>query len=99
MDEPAELQQNGNWRMAVWALRVGYLGLAIGIVGLIVLASGSTPWVLGIGALLWLAAAAVTVTGVFLARGGLPEPRPGLWPIRFMLIHDTIRSAPSARTS
>jgi hypothetical protein len=98
MDEPAELQQNGNWRMAVWALRVGYLGLVIGIVGLILLASGFTPWVLGVGALLWLAAAAVTLTGVFLARHGLSEPRPGLWAIRFMLIHDTIRSASSAPT-
>jgi hypothetical protein len=99
MDEPAELQQSGSWRMAVWALRVGYLGLIIGIVGLIVLASGSTPWVLGVGALVWLAAAAVTLTGVFSARRGLPEPRPGLWAIRFMLIHDTVRTASSARTS
>jgi len=23
MDEPPELQYNGHWRMAVWALRVG----------------------------------------------------------------------------
>jgi hypothetical protein len=81
--------------MAVWALRLGYLGLGIGIVGLIVLASGSTPWVLGIGAIIWLAAGAVTVTGVFWARSDLPVPRPGLWPMRFMLIHDTLRARPS----
>jgi uncharacterized membrane protein YkgB len=81
--------------MAVWALRVGYLGLVIGIVGLIVLASGSTSWVLAVGGIIWLAAAVVTVSGVFWARNDLPEPRPGLWPMRFMLIHDTLRARPS----
>jgi hypothetical protein len=96
MKEPAELQQNRNWRIAVWALRVGYLGLAVGVVGLIVLGTGSTPWVLGVGAIIWLAAAAVTLAGVFAARREMPEPRPGLWPIRFMLIHDTVRTRPPA---
>ena len=37
MDEPPELQYNGHWRMAVWALRVGYVGLAVAIAGLIVM--------------------------------------------------------------
>ena len=63
MNEPAELQRIGHWRMAVWALRVGYLGLAVGVAGLIVLLSGSTPWVLAVAVFIWLAAAAVTVTG------------------------------------
>lgn len=79
----------------MWALRVGYLALAVGIAGLIVLLSGSTPWVLGVGVLLWLASAAVTLTGVFLARHELPEPRPGLWRMRFILIHDTVHVLPS----
>jgi hypothetical protein len=96
VDEPPALQQNRHWKMAVWALRVGYVGLGVGIVGLIVLATGSTPWVLAAGALIWLAAAVVTVTGVFRAHHELPEPRPGLWPMRFMLVHDTIRSRASA---
>ena len=99
MDEPTELQRNGHWRMAVWALRVGYFGLAVIIGGLIVLLSGSTPWVLAVGALIWLAAAAVTLIGFFLARHELPEPRPGLWPMRFMLIHDTIHSLSSTQRS
>jgi hypothetical protein len=30
--------------MAVWALRVGYLGLVVVMAGLIGLAFGSTPW-------------------------------------------------------
>jgi hypothetical protein len=76
--------------MAVWALRVGYLALAVGLVGLIALLSGSTPWILAVGVIGWLAAAVVTLTGVFWARSELPEPRPGLWPLRFMLIHDTV---------
>jgi hypothetical protein len=96
MEEPAELLHNRHWRMAVWALRVGYLGLAVGIAGIIVLSSGSTPWVLGAGVLIWLVAAAVTLTGVFMARRDLPDPRPGLWSIRFMLIRDTVRARPPA---
>jgi hypothetical protein len=59
--------------MAVWALRVGYTGLAVGLVGLIVLLSGSTPWILAVGVIIWLAAAVVTVTGVFRARHELPN--------------------------
>ena len=82
--------------MAVWALRVGYLGLIVGIAGLVVMLSGSTPWVLAAGVIIWLAAAAVTLTGVFRARHDLPEPRPGLWPMRFMLLRDTVHARSSA---
>ena len=99
MDEPVELQYNGHWRMAVWALRVGYVGLAVAIAGLIVMSSGSTPWVLALGVIIWLAAAAVTLAGFVWSRHELPEPRPGLWPIRFMLIHDTVHARPSAQRS
>ena len=96
MDEPPKLRDNGHWRMAVWALRVGYLGLIVGIAGLVVMLSGSTPWVLAAGVIIWLAAAAVTLTGVFRARHDLPEPRPGLWPMRFMLLRDTVHARSSA---
>jgi hypothetical protein len=99
MDEPSDLEHNGYWRMAVWALRVGYLALAVGIVGLIVTLAGSTPWVLAGGLITWLAAAAVTLTGFFWARHELPEPRPGYWSMRFMLIHDTVHGQSSAQRS
>ena len=66
MDESPELQYNRHWRMAVWALRVGYVGLVVAIAGLIVMSSGSTPWVLAVGVIIWLAAAAVTLAGVLL---------------------------------
>ena len=99
MDEPAELQYNGHWRMAVWALRVGYTGLAVAIAGLIVLATGATPWVLAVGVIIWLASAAVTLTGVFWSRRELPEPRPGWWSMRFMLINDTVHPRSSAQQS
>jgi hypothetical protein len=99
MDEPPELRHNGPWRMAVWALRVGYVGLAVGLAGLIVMLSGSTPWVLAVGVITWLAAAAVTLTGFFWARQELPEPRPGYWPMRFMLLRDTVHGLSSARRS
>lgn len=97
MDEPAELQRNGHWRMAVWSLRVGYFGLAVALVGLIVSVSGSTLWVLAIGVITWLATVAVTLTGFLWARQELPEPRPSLWSMRFMLIHDTVHAMTSAQ--
>jgi hypothetical protein len=92
MDEPVELQHNGHWRLAVWALRVGYGGLAVALAGIIVMVSGSTPWLLAVGVIIWLVAAVVTLTGVFWARHEIPEPRPGLWPMRWMLIHDTVHA-------
>lgn len=92
IDEPPELQRNGYWRMAVWALRVGYLALVVIVVGLITVWSGSTSWVLAVGAIFWLVAAAVMVTGFLRARQELPEPRPGFWSIRKMLIYDTVHA-------
>jgi hypothetical protein len=85
--------------MAVWALRVGYLALAVGLAGLIVTLSGSTPWVLAAGLIIWLAAAVVTFTAVVWARHELPEPRPGYWSMRFMLIHDSVHALSSAPRS
>ena len=99
MDEPQELQYNGHWRMAVWALRVGYAGLAVVIAGLIVMSTGSTPWVLAVGEIIWLAVAVVTLAGFLWARHELPEPRPGYWSMRFMLIHDTVHARSSAQRS
>jgi hypothetical protein len=83
--------------MAVWALRAGYVALVVAIVGVIVVLSGSTPWVLAVGVIMWLVAAAITLTEVFRARHDLPEPRPGWWPLRWMLIHDTVRGNDAER--
>jgi hypothetical protein len=99
MNEPPELQHNRHWRMAVWALRVGYLALVIAIAGIIVMSSGSTPWVMAVGVIIWLAVAAVTLTGLIWARHELPEPRPGYWSLRFMLIHDSVHALSSAQES
>ncbi len=92
VDRPAELQQDEHWRMAVWALRAGYLGLAIAVAGVITISFGFTPWVLVAGVAIWLAAAAVTLIGFLWSRHDLPEPRPGYWSMRFMLIQDTFPS-------
>jgi hypothetical protein len=96
MDQSPELQRNGHWLIAVWALRAGYISLAVVLTGLIVVTIGSTPWVLAVGMFLWLSVAVVTLTEVLWARSQIPEPRPGLWPIRFMLIHDTVHARSSA---
>ena len=68
MDEPPQLQYNGHWRMAVLALQVGYVGLAVAIAGFIVMSLGSTPWVLALRVIIWLAASAVTLAGFFRFR-------------------------------
>jgi len=91
--------RNRHWRVAVWALRVGYLGLAVAIAGLIVMASGSTRWVLACGVIIWLATVPVTLTGFLWARKALPEPRPRPWSMRLMLIHDSIHALSSTRRS
>jgi hypothetical protein len=92
MDEPPELQSNVHWRMAVWALRAGYVGLVVALAGLIALSMGATPWVLAMGVITWLAAATTTMTGFLWSRHELPEPRPRFWSMRFMLIRDTLHS-------
>jgi hypothetical protein len=97
MKEPPELQSNRHWRVAVWSLRAGYLSLAVIITGLIVMKSGSTPWVLAVGVFFWLAFAAVTLTAAIWARSQLPEPRTGWWPLRWMLLYDTVHARPSVQ--
>ena len=92
VDRPAELQQNEHWRIAVWALRLGYVGLAVALVGVILTWCGFTPWILAVGVALWLAAAAGTLIAFFWTRHDLPDPRPGYWSMRFMLIYDTFHS-------
>ena len=94
MDELSHLDSNGHWRTAVWALRVGYVGLAVAVAGLVVLATGSTPWLLAVGVIAWLAAAVVMATGFLWSLRDLPEPRPGFWSMRFKLLHDTVHSRP-----
>jgi len=99
MDEPEDLQYNGCWRTAVWALRVGFVGLAVAIAGLIAMSLGSTPWALAVGVIIWLASAAVTLTGFLWSRHELPVPRPRYWSMRFMLIRDTVHARSSAQRS
>jgi hypothetical protein len=98
-DEALELRENEHWRMAVWALRVGYAGLGVVLTGLIVLLLGSTAWVLATGMIVWLASAAVTLAGFVWSRHEAPEPRPGFWSVRFMLLHDTVHARTSAHRS
>jgi hypothetical protein len=99
VDEAPELQHNGHWRTAVWALRVGYFGLAVALAGLIALAFGSTSWVLAGGMITWLATVPVTLTSFLLARHEVSEPRPRLWSMRLMLIHDSIHARSSGQQS
>jgi hypothetical protein len=99
MDEPPPLQRNGHWRMAIWSLRVGYTALSVAFGGLIVMLLTSKRWVLVVGVITWLAAAAVTLAGFFWSRHDLPKPRPGYVSMRRMLIHDTVHARSSAQRS
>jgi hypothetical protein len=88
MDKPTAMQENGHWKIAVWALRAGLVAIATVVVGLIVLSSGGTPWVLAVGVIGWLACAVLIGTGFLLTLRDLPEPRPGFWSMRWTIIHD-----------
>ncbi|MFN8041148.1 MAG: hypothetical protein U0Q07_18170 [Acidimicrobiales bacterium] len=91
MDEPAALQDDPSWRRAVWALRCGFAALVVVLVGVVVLRSSGTPWVLVVGVAGWLVAGGVTVQGVVRTHASLAEPRPSLWSLRFMVLRDTFR--------
>ena len=70
--------------------RLNVITLAVAFAALIALAFGSTSWVLASGVIIWLATVPVTLTGFLWARHELPEPRPRLWSMRLMLIHDSV---------
>jgi len=95
MGEWPELEDNGRWRMAVWALRVGFDGLLVVLAGVIALAFGGTSWVLAVGMFIWLTSAGVTAVGFLWSRHDLSEPRPGFWTVRFLLLRDTFSTKPS----
>jgi hypothetical protein len=95
MGEPVEPDPGGPWRVAGWALRVGYAGLVIAVAGLITLSLGSTRWDLAVGVIIWLAAATIMATGFLWSRHELPEPRPGSWSMRVRLLHDTVHGPTS----
>jgi hypothetical protein len=92
MEEMLALQDSGAWTLAVWSLRVGYVGLLVAAAGLVVLAVGSTSWLLAAGVIVWLASVVVTLSGFLVARHQLPEPRPRLWSMRMRLLRDTVRA-------
>ena len=95
MTELATLRGLPSWRLAVWALRIGYVALMCSLVGLVVMSSGSAAWIVAIGVIVWLVAAAVTLAGVIQTRHQLAEPRPGYWSMRLILIHDTVHAKSS----
>lgn len=98
MDEPPELADSHHWRIAVRALRAGYGCLGIALVGVVLLLVGATRWVLAAGVVGWLLCAGVTLTGFFRARQELPAPRPGLWPMRWMIISDSVHARSKGRS-
>jgi len=91
VDEPTALGANPHWQVAVWALRLGYLALAVIVVGLIVLGVGSTPWVLAVGVIFWLVVAVTSAVNFMWARAQLGRPRPGFVELRALLLRDSLR--------
>ena len=89
MDASRDLQHDRRWRTAVWSLRIGYVGLFVAIVGLIVTLAGGTPWILAAGMIVWLVNVVVILIGFFSARSAMAEPRPTLWSMRMALLADS----------
>jgi hypothetical protein len=81
--------------MAVGALRMGLIGLAVLIIGLIVTLLGSTAWILAVGMVIWLSAVVVTLVGFSWAWYEVPEPRPSLWSMRMKLVYDAVHTRSS----
>ena len=94
MDAATELRSNRHWRTAIRALRIGYVALVVVAAGLIMALAGWTPWVLAAGMIVWLPAAIVTAVEFMRGRHDLPEPRPGFFLIRLMLLRDSIDIRP-----
>lgn len=87
------LRDDRRWRAAVWALRVGFLGLALVIVGVIVHRTSSATGlsILIAGVVVYLVSSAVTLSRVFAALRSLPQPRPSFMTIRLDLFRDVFR--------
>jgi hypothetical protein len=95
VEAPRELQRNEAWLTAVWALRVGFVGLVLVFAGLLLTVTGSSSWVLAVGMIIWLSAAVVTAAGFLLSRRELPDPQPDFWSLRLALLHDTVHARSS----
>ena len=96
MNDLDELVHTKSWRIAVWSLRVGFVALAILIIGLIVVALGGTPWILAVGEISWIATVVVTTPAFFRARYVTPSPRPRLWTMRMALLRAAVHTLPPA---
>ena len=83
-----------HWRISVWALRVGYVALAMAAVGLLLLALGETPWLLAAGVVAWLMCAATLVFGLLWTLNSLDDQRPGFWAMRVRLLGDSVHRKP-----
>jgi uncharacterized membrane protein len=93
VDDRADVRQDRHWWLAVWALRAGFGSLVVVLAGVVLLATGITPWVLTAGVVGWLVSAVVTLTGVVLAWRSA-DPRPGFWATRWQLLRDTVHRRP-----
>ena len=90
MDKLWPAAAESHWRVSVWALRVGYVALAVAGVGLVLLAMGETPWVLTIGVIAWLVCAVTLAAGFLWTLNCLEDPRPGFWEMRVRLLSDSV---------
>ena len=88
------LRRDYRWRLGVWALRVGFAGLAVVLVGLLLLWSGGSPWVLATGMGIWLLCALLSATGFMAARRANAEGGPGFFEVRRLLLHDCFHPRP-----
>ena len=84
------------WRAAVWALRCGYGALGVVAFGLVVRATGGTPWILAAGVVAWLGCAVVLAIGFVRTLLRHPGLRSHFLGVRRRLLSDTVHRRPPA---
>ena len=85
MSESSGLAANHNWRVAVWSLRAGLVGLVVAFVGLIIMLTGQTSLALAVGVIWWLITVVITLTSFLMALHELGKDRPSFWSMRILL--------------
>ena len=90
VSEPSNRYSNSHWHVAVWSLRIGYGGLFVAAVGLVLSLTGHTSWVLAAGVIWWLITVVITLTAFLWARHDMGAARPDLWSMRMMLVRDSL---------
>ena len=93
-DEPANLRNSAQWRLAVWGLRLAGCGLFVVVAGIIsqVWSTSDGLTILAVGMATYLVGVVVIFIGFIPAFKALPTPRPSFWRLRWALMRDAFHA-------